>query len=470
VASREEAAQYWRRRNRPAARLQRFARALVAAPVMKVAGAAVLGSASVAALAVALPHGSGDTPAATDGTLATATATATESLATNGVRDFTVAEATDLALKLGTKHLEAAKNPGEIGLAQLDGRTVRVEDLVLRDRLFEPLTSSVTFSDAVGNSFSAGGPSDRWGFLFELDGLSHPDMPGEAALLRLYIVVEDGTGTAMELSSRIGASEMSLASVDSIRRAARGEDVSPGAETIAANQAAPRVFAVQEDDLRRISVSVYGDPADPCLRFDDTATPDRIGTICPAKSLRGEVLYSMMSNEDFVVGTTAPDVANAVAVDDKGVETTVSLYPLPADYVGTLKMFLGFTGAAVSLQLRAADGQVLFSQPLPRPDAGVVLTTRSVWPFGMEGPGSATSDEFEVDDGPLGYAFIFEFPGESPVVLRALCDAGEQVILDVAGPVAQPQSSLVIHFPPESTRCSLRVETEPGTAWRLYSK
>jgi len=464
VGSREEAARYWRRRNRPVARFERAVRGLVAGPLLKVAGAAALGSAGVFVLATTLNSVSDDPPAAAD-----ETATPAEALATNGIRDFTVDEATEIALRLGAEHLSSARSGREVGRAQVDGRPVQIEDLILRARLFEPLTSSVTFGDAGRANFTSGTPSDRWGFLFELDGLTHPELPDSPADLRLYLVFEDGTGNLTDLSSEIDAGVLSP-SADTMERAARGEDVSWEGEAMASSRAVPHVFVIRDEGLRRMSLSVYGDPSNPCLRFDDTATPDSIGRLCPAKNVRGGALYSMMSGTDFVVGTAAPETASVVAVNNEGEEAAVPLYPLPADYEGTMKAFLGSTGGAVSLQLRDANGATLSTIPFPRPDAGVAPTTRSVRGFGMEEEGSATSSEFAIQDSPLGYAFIFEFASPVPVVLRALCDAGEMVVLDSMGPLEHGQSSLVINFPSGSTACRLRVETEPTAEWRLYSK
>ncbi|HEY4669879.1 MAG TPA: helix-turn-helix transcriptional regulator [Tepidiformaceae bacterium] len=461
VESREAAAAYWREYRRPLTRATRWARSLAASPFLLKAGAVSVASAAIVggALLVTAMARSGDGQQSVQA----------QALATNGVRDFTVEEATRLALQIGREHLQRATGAGEAGRAEIDGRAVRVEDFILRERLFTPLTNSVEF---YGNAtVTSGLPSDRWGFVFEIDGTVHPDVGGSLAHVRLHLVIEDGSGTVVSLGAEVGPAQMSFYSPETLRRVAAGEDLSQDAEKLASGESVPRVFATYDDDLRRITVSVYGDPNDPCLRFDDTAAPDGVGLICPARNLPGDVLYSLMGGEGVALGTAAITVASVAAVDGTGRETEVPVHPLPVEYAGRFVVFFGPVTGAGSLELRDGDGAVLETVPLartgppPPPDPAYIAN------FFVEAVGPALSDEFDVPDASRSYPFILEFPADAEgATIIAECDAGQATILERTGPLSPQDRSIIATFPDGSTRCSLRVEVDEGVAWRLYPK
>jgi hypothetical protein len=134
------------------------------------------------------------------------------------------------------------------------------------------------------------------------------------------------------------------------------------------------------------------------------------------------------------------------------------------DYVQLILQRVEAGRGAALLDGFGTDGTVLGSYPLLA-DAG-----RDTPVLGTEGIGSGETEVFEVPDSSRAYPFFFEFPAAAPVVMTAACDAGEADVLDARGPIPPTVGSMMITFPPESTRCSLRVETEPGAEWRLYSK
>jgi len=466
VNSREAAAAYWRQRQRPLRRVARLMRGMVTAPMVLKAslGAGAVAGIVAGGLILVARVVSGDDVLSPEGQTVRA-----QQLPANGVRDFTVDEATRLAVEIGQERLERATQPGEAGRALVAGRAVRMEDFILRERLFVPLTSTVEFQGK--GTVTSGLPSDRWGFAFEIDGVPHPEVSGSLAHVRLQLVIEDGSGTVVSLGTEVSPSQMSLDSPETVRRAAAGDDVSNDAELLVPGDSVPRVFATHEEDLRRMTLSVYGDPADPCLRFDDTAAPDRIGTMCPANNLRGDVLYGLMSGEDLVVGTAATAVASVAAIDAGGNETGVPLRSLPQKYAGPLLVFMGPTPDTGSLELRAADGSVLFVAPLPRMDAPIAPTTNSIRNFGIEAVGPALSDKFDVPDASKDYAFILEFPEDGgQMQLVAECDAGTVTVLQRDGPLAPPDRSIVVRFPEGSTRCAFQMEADDGVRWRLYPK
>lgn len=290
VASREEAAQYWRRRNRPAARLQRFARALVAAPVMKVAGAAVLGSASVAALAMALPHGSGDTPAASD-----LSPTATAILAPEGSpgrEDMTLEEASELAEAAAQRALEDTR------LTDLDvyGEPLSVEHLILIQRGFQALATSAALGPSGQTPATPPPAADFWNFLYRLDGFAPPSGSNWASASVVVAVMIDDDRR-----------EVSIATAE----------LRDGVEfgmTAAGDWSVP-VVVTYLDDVDRVTVSLYGEPEAACVRVDDTSTPDArrdpddMG--CEARTLKHPHLY--VADVLNAIGERASPIFVAVA-------------------------------------------------------------------------------------------------------------------------------------------------------------
>lgn len=460
VDSREAAAAYWREYNRPLARVTRWVRALAPSPFVLKAGAAVVGSAAMVAgaMLVTAMVRSDDVQQPADARAA----------ATNGARDFTVEEATRLAFEAGQGHMLGATGPGEAGRAEVDGRAVRMEDFILREREFVPLTDTVEFQGE--RTAVAGTPSDRWGFAFEFDGTVHPDVGGSLAHVRLQVVIEDGSGTVVSLDAEVGPTHMSFYNPETMRRVAAGEDLQDG-EKLASGDSVLRAFATQDDDLRRVTLSIYGDPADPCLRFDDTAGPESVGHICPARNIPGDVLYGLMSGDEVILGTAAIDVERVVAVGPGGAEIDVPLYPLPPDYAGRLVVFMGPRAGGERLELRASDGTALFVAPLPRIDAPIAPTTYSIRGFGVEAVGPGVSEEFDVPDASKDYAFKLDFPEDrGPMRLVAECDAGTVTVLDRDGPLTPQDRSLIVRFPEGSARCAFRMEAGDEVAWRLYPK
>ncbi len=456
VESREEAAAVWQRDQRPTARLGRIARGIAAVPLF-VKGAALSGLAAVVVggSMVMVAARSQDAPALPDPATFLATDLAIE--ATNGVADLTVDQATERVLAYVEETLATEvlleHGPGDVPFA---GRTLHASDLLLLSRTF----------DANDNALLP----ERWTMTFGTDGLrANRDDDGAPMHLAVTVVIADGDAALLDVAVAEGPSERPFNTAAEYRARARGEPAGPP-EAMPADHTYLLPMAVLDLGMRRLTMSIYGDPADPCLRLDDTSSQGGVALVCPMQNMppTGQLL-GMMRGDGYIAGTANDEVREALHREPTG-QTPVTLRRPPAPYDPAPRAFLhAASGGTLVLFGDASDVEAWPLDKPGQPTAGAPL--RSIGNFSLDETGSATTPSFDVPNPGAAYPFIFQFPADGgPVRVTAECDAGSTVIIDDTAPLSPIAGSMLVTFPPGSSSCSFRVEAGPGVRWQLSPK
>lgn len=105
---------------------------------------------------------------------------------------FSEGEVLALAEKLAQGQIaQSVGKDREVAGGKVPALNVGINDMKLLDQAFRPNASS--FTTVVG-THDLGGGGDVWTFVWELRGLSMPELKMDSAVLRVVVAVEDGTG------------------------------------------------------------------------------------------------------------------------------------------------------------------------------------------------------------------------------------------------------------------------------------
>ncbi len=463
VASREEAACYWREQRRVGRRVGRLARGIAGLLPLKV----VAGTAALAAVAGGLALAIGMTqPAGRAGGNSAVTASATS----HEGPIYTNAQALHRAIYLAGLYLKQTDLPQT---TQISGHLLQVSDLTLVGSDYMPPSKDATARVGAPDN----GGKGTWKFKWEragvtIPGPAGPPIPGSDAdgIVTLDVTFLDGTGKIVSASA--GKSEPA---------GAVQPTPAPMPDTSLqepVTMAFPVATLGAGGDTR--SLGLYETRGgDWCWSETDWIGGNATATCPVAPSADAEHIFGVTQSGAMVIdakrlpvtlyGAVSADVDRVELIPATGDAVAATLVSLPVKAGLPYRAFFtemgDTTGSSVTVEAFAADGTILErSEVSVRPSEfestdGVV---KPLSPISFSGTGDLHGGYFELPPPafPVKLDLTTTYDGDGPITVDLVCDTGTVRIINQAGRDGDANGSLIVDIPPEATHCSFDVWTD----------
>lgn len=475
VASREEAAAYWREERGVKARLHRAARrAIVLAPLKVVAGTAAL-----AAIAGGVILGIGLTGTTRDA--ASTTPAASTTVRGDGAV-FTDAEALQRATYIAGLYLKQTDLPQT---TQISGHPLQVSDLTLVSSGYSPPSADA--------ATPVGAPDDggigSWAFEWERDGVTIPGPPDKDGVPHPAVAATDGIVT-LNVKFQDGTGKVLGAGAAKSRPAGSQPPAPLPTPDTSLQEPATMTFPVATlgsgPDMRRLGI-YRNRGGEWCWSETDWIGGSSSPTCPVAPSAEAQHIFGVVQAGALVVdarrlpvtiyGAVSTGVDHVQLVPEKGSALSVTLVRMPAETGLPYRAFFTemgeTTGSTVTIEAFAANGSVLERKtvtvhPSEFESTDGVVEPRT--PISFSGTEPLKGGYFELPPPafPVKIALSTAYAGDGPITVDLVCDTGTVRIIDQPGPDGDANGSLIVDVPPGATQCSFDVHADGW--WSIRSK
>jgi hypothetical protein len=456
VASREEAADYWRKHNRLTSGLWRAVRGLLGGGLFKLAvagaGVAVVGGAGIFGLS-SWRGSDKDT-------------------AGPGAPLFSETEARGRALYIAGEFLKQTDIPQRV---EVNGRPISDDDLTVVEIVFFAAGETPAFATVRDRSPQ---PLDRptWGAVLRRDGLDLTGMAPGDGRVTVSTMFADGSGKV----GSAGASQGSKLADDApqpppepTRDPALRERVSdfiPVLRLDAGNlHTTLGVYQTRGGDWCSYSSSDAGGGFVSCPIVPLEESPHIFGMgsvgagLLPRKVIPGYVRGVLSGRVDYVL-----------LEFEHGERVTVIPVDFPAQTGLNWRAFASVAhpeqGDLLRVEAIAEDGGRLGVYEYPRSTKVPPYIVRPLDSVDVSGSGNGRSANFRLPEPafPIKMAFAATHDGAGAITADIVCDTGTNRFLDTVGPIAGASGALIADVSPGARTCAIAVEADG--AWSFVSR
>ncbi|MBA4181341.1 MAG: hypothetical protein C0506_12190 [Anaerolinea sp.] len=458
VASREEAAEYWRRRGGLPRRAARAVRALFGVGLFKTvaagAAAATLGGGVVLGV---LSFGSGDN----------------ETAKTPPGPIFSEAEARERATYAAGEYL---KQTDILQTTSVDGHPLSIDDLQIVELVYFPLGETPILT-TVPDRWYGNFDQPVWAAVLRRENVQLSRTAWTDGRMTVTVLFEDGTGKVHGAGARGSSKQMDEAPQpppDPTRDPALAERVTD-------------YFPVMRLDATNLhtTFNVYQTRGgDWCWQqvFDERGSSGGCGldpSFGPSPDIfgvgaAGPVTRMQTPVPGYVHGATSARVDYVLLQFERRDPVRVAVVSFPAQTGLSWQAFASVLepdrGELLAIHAISRDGTPLSQFTFPYRPKVPPYIVQPLDRIDFSGSGDGAGGEFRLPPPafPVNIALMATHDGAGRITADVVCDTGTNRALDVVGPVGAANGSLIVGLSPGATRCSFVVQADG--AWSFVSK